>query len=116
MLGKVCLTYLTLDDFNDNLVENYDDWEEQQLQYPFRRHAVLNWESFCNRSLEDNSLSELIHRLFEFPKKLCFLSWAQGYLVRTWAPGTVEEGKRLFDSITELVAGLTPLNLAACMH
>ena len=75
-LGKVCLTYLTLQDFNSR-----DSWSrEAQLQrcqgYAFRDYAVRHWLSHARGRLGDPSLLTLIQKLFDPSKPGTFITWA----------------------------------------
>ena len=126
LLAKLCLTYITMSDFEDSVVEDYEEWREQQLQYPFRQHAVRYWVDYAEHNWEDGDVMTLSHDLFNPSKTTCFLSWARDYLF-VWNPGykvkiysDTDRGWicRIFDVATELICpgGVAPLHLAAAIR
>ena len=79
-LAKTCLTYLCLEDFAGDCLKKWDDFEQRNIMYSFRRYAVCYWVVHAWATNEDEPLLELMKTLFEPVKSNQFISWTQEYV------------------------------------
>ncbi|KAH8588947.1 hypothetical protein B0O99DRAFT_343400, partial [Bisporella sp. PMI_857] len=49
ILAKTCFTYLMLEDFEGNVIEDLDEWQKHNNIYPFRRYAV-EWDELLSET------------------------------------------------------------------
>ena len=84
-LGKACLLYLTLQDFESRVAWNPKAQRKRLQDYAFRRYAVQNWLSHAGLYLWDPELLALIQNLFHPSKSGTFATWTRDlqYLDRT---------------------------------
>ena len=113
-LGKVCLTYLTLQDFNSGGPWSQETLLKRHQEYAFRHYAVENWRSHADCRLGDPGLLTLIQKLLDPSKPGTFTTWTQDYQhifglpwPTTWRiPSSTEE----VQMIDAAVATDTPLH------
>jgi hypothetical protein len=119
LLAKICLTYVNMDTFQGHVIEDWDEWNMQQVIHPFRAHAVRYWVRYAENSWEDDEFLAFTYKLFDPSKTLCFLSWARDYLYVCNHQYVQEYENRLdaFGSATEIICmgGVTSLHLAAAL-
>ncbi len=78
-LGKVCLTYLTLQDFNSGVSWSREAQLKRHREYAFRQYAVHNWLSYASDHLGEPDLSSLIRRLLDPSGRGTFTTWTHDY-------------------------------------
>jgi ankyrin repeat protein len=120
ILTRTCLTYLVMDAFQHDVVEDLAKWDGQLDHFPFRAHAVLFWVEYAKYSWEDDGILALARQLFHPSKTLCFLSWARDYFfLSSWQyANDAEDNMRLaFDKVTDLIfdGSVTPIHLVAAI-
>ena len=93
-LGRICLTYLCLDDFSTSYSKNSIDYATINKQYPFRIYAAVHWMHHLRGGLNDETVLDLSRKLFEPSKSNNFLNWAQVFLIehkRVWKASNILE-------------------------
>lgn len=119
LLAKTCLTYIMLDPFQSDIIEDFDEWKLQQMEYPLRAHAVRYWFDYARLNWDDKEMVTLAQELFNPSKTLCFLSWARDYLY-LYSSAFLNSSHNeaiVFRSATYhvLTGGVTPLHIAAAL-
>ncbi|KAL8704644.1 MAG: hypothetical protein Q9201_002230 [Fulgogasparrea decipioides] len=81
-LAKVCLTYLSFQDFDDGSYAIEEITKRRFEDYPLRRYAVCCWELSAAEYLNDNELFDnevfsLIKQFLSPSKPSTLISWAQ---------------------------------------
>lgn len=114
-LAKTCLTYLKLEDFNRDPIEDYSEWSDTLQSFPFRKHAVLAFIEYGEHHWEDESLFNLVKTFFWPKKTQRFLRWAQDYFILRATAQDLPEDKDIEDKMMQLSVskGSTPLHFAA---
>lgn len=113
-LAKTCLTYLNLKDFDQDLFEDYDDWNNALEASHFREHAVIRFSLYAEGHWEETALFGLAKQLFWPTKTKNFLRWAQDhFLVLLTVFLSVRYIKFLDRMLLKNFPGLTPLHYAA---
>jgi hypothetical protein len=121
ILARTCLTYLRLDPFRGRVLEDLDEWEQQQSQYPFRRHAARTWVKYAKHAWDDDTVQILAHDFFSPSRSPQFLSWIRDYIYlgcRDLYFIVSEEAQRnTFRAATKVTGfgGITPLHIAAAI-
>ncbi|PMD42182.1 hypothetical protein L207DRAFT_424605 [Hyaloscypha variabilis F] len=80
-LAATCLTYVNLEIFHDDVVEDDEKWDAQQKERPFRQHAVSNWLGYMKHSWDKEDVVSLARRLFDPSKTVAFLAWTRDYFL-----------------------------------
>ncbi|TVY20585.1 Ankyrin-2 [Lachnellula arida] len=114
-LAKICLTYIKLDVFRRDVIEDFDTWQDQQTQYPFRVHAVHNWVDYAKHAWNDERIRGHARELFCLSRTSSFLSWARDYIyTRRRASHETEVG---FKQVTKLICmgRVNPLHMASAI-
>jgi len=118
-MGKICLTYLCLKDFNIDPAIERKALLRLQDTYPFWSYAAAYWPSHAREHLHDESLFSLAQRLFDPLKSKNFLSWAQTFILDAYVDcleeGLDSEKRVLFEKITQSSLTATPLHYAAML-
>lgn len=78
-LGKVCLTYLTLQDFNSRLSWSREAKSKRFQEYAFRHYAIIYTFLHVGGHLGDPDLLTLTQKLFDPSKPGIFTTWAQDH-------------------------------------
>ena len=78
-LGKACLTYLTLQEFNARVSASREAILKRRQEYAFRHYAVRHWLSHARGRLGNPSLLALIQKLLDPSQPRTFITWAQDY-------------------------------------
>jgi len=133
LLAETCLTYLMFEEFSLDIVEDWDNWKQQQIRHPFRCHAVSKWPVYVLKNtyglesrdmLRIKPVQECILQLFDPSKTASFLSWARDYtfveFVSRKYDEIFEEDENVnvnFIAVTKAICmgGVTPLHMAALM-
>ncbi|CAG8972231.1 hypothetical protein HYALB_00001629 [Hymenoscyphus albidus] len=110
-LAKTCLAYIMLDPFQSDVIEDFDEWRLQQVEHPFRMHAVRYWFTYAKSNCTDEKMLALVQELFDSSKTLCFLSWARDDLFIHSSAFAKREADRQY----VLTGGVEPLHIAAAM-
>ena len=111
-LGKVCLTYLTLQDFNSTHSWSREAQLKRLEDYKFRHYAVKNWLSHANCRLGDPGLLTLIQKLLDPIKPGTFMTWIQDHqMIVGRTPSSGED--QLHQELYAAVATDTPLHYAS---
>ena len=74
-LARMCLTYLSMEDFSSKFPETEVEQLDFNEKYPFHSYAA-NWIAFRDNGLDERS-TELSRRLFCPSKSNNFMCWAQ---------------------------------------
>lgn len=76
-LGKVCLTYLNFEDFNQSTLPDLRVIERRLRRYPFREYAIrwLSGVNMLHDDMDDNELVSLAQKLWSPSKPDTFISW-----------------------------------------
>ena len=74
-LGKACLTYLTLQDFNSKASWSREADLKRHQEYPFRVYAMKHWLSHAGGRQGDPGLFALIKKLLDPSKPGTFRTW-----------------------------------------
>ena len=131
-LAKTCLTFLTFEDFQGPVIEDWDKWEAQQSQYPFRLHAVEFWDQYVEDAglWENKILFSWIQNLFNSSKKSCFRAWIRDFVYGNvyvdWGINLFNDSddyppyeldRANFEVSTRFMCkgGITPLHIAAAL-
>lgn len=116
-LAMTCLNYLNCDNFNHELVKDYETWQAFDSTHPFRTHASLNWSQYFSNHWDNRSLQDQARKLFHPEISPNFLNWAQAFAFghsrrRYLLP------EQVFLELTSTVTtnGVTPLHLAATLR
>ena len=80
-LGKVCLTYLTLQDFDSRVSWRRKAQIKRYEEYAFRHYAVTNWPSHASCRLGDPDLLDLTQKLLDPSRPGTFMTWIQDYQI-----------------------------------
>jgi ankyrin repeat protein len=121
ILARTCLTYLRLDPFRGRVLEDLDEWEQQQSQYPFRRHAARTWVKYAKHAWGDATVQTLAHDLFSPSKSSHFLSWIRDYIYLEskdlFFIQDKDDGRDIFHAATKVMGfgSITPLHIAAAI-
>lgn len=113
-LAKTCLTYLNLDDFNEDPIEEYLGWSDTLQSFPFRQHAVLEFNVYAEKHWGDTSLLDLAKHLFRPKKTQKFLRWAQDYFILKASEVNItkdQDGREAMMQVS-FSKGSTPLHFA----
>ena len=78
-LGKVCLTYLTLQNFNSRVSWSREAQLKRHQECAFRHYAVKNWRSHAEYRPEDPGLLTLIQRLLDPSEEGTFTTWTHDH-------------------------------------
>ena len=78
-LGKVCLTYLTLQDFNSRASSSREAEIKRHQDYAFRIYANKHWLSHAGCRQGDPGLLALIKRLLDPSKPGTFTTWTHDF-------------------------------------
>ena len=78
-LGKTCLTYLSLQDFNSRIPWNREAQLKRYQEYAFRSYAVENWLLHARSRLGDPDLLTLIQKLLDPSEPGTFTTWTQDH-------------------------------------
>ena len=78
-LGKACLTYLTLQDFNSTASWSGKAELKRYHEYPFRSYAVSHWLYHAGGRQGDPGLFALIKKLLDPSKPGTFKTWIHDY-------------------------------------
>ncbi|KAL2066420.1 hypothetical protein VTL71DRAFT_2491 [Oculimacula yallundae] len=116
-LAIICLTYLNLNAFQDEVIDNLEEWEAQQLKHPLRAHAVEFWADYAMDCWANDEILTLARKLFDLARTKGFLSWFRDHLY-ICSISTRDEPKTrefVFSELTGIVCsrGVTPLHAAA---
>ncbi|TVY92919.1 Serine/threonine-protein phosphatase 6 regulatory ankyrin repeat subunit B [Lachnellula willkommii] len=118
-LAQICLTYIKLDVFRRDVIEDFDTWEDQQTQYPFRAHAVRYWVSYAKHAWNHESMRTHARELFCLSRTAYFLSWARDYIyvldTRVFRYFSKSVEKANFQKATRLIClgRVSPLHMAS---
>jgi ankyrin repeat protein len=121
ILARTCLTYLQLDPFPGKVIEDLDEWQQQQYQYPFRGHATRTWVKYAKHVWEDDTVQTLARGLFSLSKSPHFLSWIRDYIyLRSCDLIYIEDEeveRKTFRAATKITCfgNITPLHIAAAI-
>lgn len=88
-LGKVCLRYLTLQDFNSKASWSREAELKRNQEYAFRVHAIKYWLCYAGGHQGDPGLLALIKKLLDPSKPGTFTTWTHDY--RSWSQLYEEE-------------------------
>ena len=58
-LGRICLTYVLLDDFHGNLCETQSEYDERSRQYPFLDYAARCWTAHAEQCPDADDVFDL---------------------------------------------------------
>ena len=75
ILAKVCLTYITMDEFSSFEIGEPFALTKIHDRYPFLHYAVCNWLIHSNGHDEDSDIFDLTCRLFDPLKTTQYLMW-----------------------------------------
>jgi ankyrin repeat protein len=118
-MGKICLTYLCLQDFNIDPAIERKALLRLRDTYSFWSYAAVYWPSHAREHLHDESLFSLAQRLFDPLKSKNFLSWAQTFVLSAYGKcleeGLDNEKRVLFEKISQCSLAATPLHYAAML-
>ena len=78
-LGKVCLTYLTLQDFNSRASWSREAESKRDKEYAFRTYAIQSWLFHAGGRQGDPGLLALIKKLLDPSKPGTFTTWTHDY-------------------------------------
>ena len=78
-LGKVCLTYLTLQDFNSRASWSPEAEPKWEKEYAFRTYAIQSWLFHAGGRQGDPGLLALIKKLLDPSKPGTFTTWTHDY-------------------------------------
>ena len=78
-LGKVCLTYLTLQDFKSGVSWSQEAQLRRLQEYAFRHYAVKHWLSHAGARQGDPGLLTLIQKLLDPSKPGTFTTWTHDH-------------------------------------
>ena len=109
-LGKACLTYLTLQDFNSTASWSREAELKRYQEYPFRGYAVKHWLSHAGGRQGDPGLFALIKKLFDPSRPGTFRTWIRDYTSHSryevyptsWTPAYIEWIRAQVDMDTPL--------------
>lgn len=79
-IAKQCLTYVSLADYNSQLIQSLAEANEYITRFPLRRYAVDLWDTHLYDE-EDEEIQNLLKRLFAASRPAIFLNWAQERLL-----------------------------------
>ncbi|KAL8766046.1 MAG: hypothetical protein Q9209_007075 [Squamulea sp. 1 TL-2023] len=79
-LAKVCLTYLNLQDFNDQTQLSEKVTQQRFKDFPLREYAVHYWDRHARRHYGDAELYALVQRLLSPSKPNTLISWVHDWL------------------------------------
>ena len=114
-LGKVCLRYLTLQDFDSGVPWSPEAQLKRFREYAFRHYAVKNWLSHASCRLGDPGLLTLIKGLLHPLEPGTFKTWTEDhhYIFKidpAWhGVASTEDIQRIYTA----VATATPLHYAS---
>ncbi|KAG0650988.1 Ankyrin-1 [Hyphodiscus hymeniophilus] len=117
-LAVTCLTYITFDCFHETVVNDFELWQEQVVEFPFRKHALLNWVYYVENRLDDTLILGLVKKLFDPAATRCFQSWVRDsiFLLQIRSLGINYDALRFQSFTFTLGSGnLKPLHLAAAI-
>ena len=78
-LGRTCLTYLTLQDFDIQSSLDVDARSARLEKYSFRSYAAAQWPLHINSCPLEDQLCTLCKKLLNPSKPHIFMTWAQDY-------------------------------------
>ena len=78
-LGKICLTYLTLQDFNSGVSWSREAQLKRRREYAFRDYAIQNWRIHASGHLGDPDLLSLIQKLLDPSEPGTFTTWSHDH-------------------------------------
>ena len=78
-LGKACLTYLTLQDFNSMVSASRETLLKRRQEYAFRHYAVRHCLSHARGRSGNPSLLALIQKLLDPSKPWTFITWTHDH-------------------------------------
>ena len=121
ILAKVCLTYLTFEDFNQGRPEGSSVLKYHFSDFPFRRYAVDGWVNNDIDYLNDPELIALLQKLLSPSKPNTFISWIHDDLLSTYDLfksdfTSLVEDKDKFVIMESFFPEATPLHYAALYH
>ena len=117
-LGKACLTYLTLQDFNSRVSGSREAQLKRRQEYAFRYYAVRHWLSHACPRPGSPSLLTSIQKLLDPSKPWTFITWTHdhqsilgddGDRPDHWPTAPTKEDQR----VDAAVATTTPLHYAS---
>lgn len=115
-MGKICLTYLCLQDFEAGSASSKEDFVHLEETYPFRSYAVTCWYTHARNHFNDSTIFLLAQKLFEPSKPNIFISWAQGFVIHELGAHELgADDEELFDIPTSSSAVSSPLHYAAML-
>ena len=79
-ITKQCLTYISIADYDRELFGTLAEVNEYISRYPLRRYAVELWDTHLNAD-GDETIVELLKKLFDPSKSTIFLNWAHERLL-----------------------------------
>ena len=112
-LAKVCLTYITMPEFDHCKVISLEAYETEIEEHPFSFFADWRWSELV-RDWHDNELVQLLKKFFDPSKKGVLISWAQRELI----PKGSQPGYDQPRGLAHVVAGIkeaTPLHFASML-
>lgn len=78
-LGKICLTYLTLQDFNSGVSWTREAQLKRLQEYAFRSYAIKHWLFHASGHLGDPDLLSLIQKLLDPSEPGTFTTWTHDH-------------------------------------
>jgi hypothetical protein len=75
-LAKVCMVYLSFEDFETGPCGDWQTLTARKSQYPLLHYASCNWHAHIRSKEDIDATSNIIYRLIE-PRSLILLSWGE---------------------------------------
>ena len=112
-LAKVCLTYLSYDDFDKGGRVSKEITLRRFGDYPLRQYAVENWSDHAEAHLDDGKLFSLVKNFLSPSKPNTLITWAQDLVLEhCW---TVYEDAKALATLNSAIAESTALHYAAML-
>ncbi|KAF2113185.1 hypothetical protein BDV96DRAFT_601378 [Lophiotrema nucula] len=114
ILGRVCLAYLCMEDFNGPPPSSIEEFLAPEEAHSLYYHAANNWVDYLEDSLEEDQLFALAKRLFDPRKTYNFIRFCVSRCMRDYIVEDEDAYGRLVDIISS--RNFQPLHIAADLH
>ena len=114
-LAKTCLTYLRLDDFDIDEVQNAQEMRGFLKDYKFLRYCVQHWDKHARVKEDDSSLIQQLQSFLNPNRTNQYLAWMR-WTASIWAEVEFDdERKEAEEENLSALADSSPLHWAAAM-